>query len=212
MTATHNATALNLFVINDDERKSIPLVNISIWVDIPLMDTHQNTAESSAVRPSSEGRQARVRLGSDGRSFRIRSRASNDPKYIPKQPNLRAQDRRRRDLIAAFLAALGPDAVNDLTQVMVRRAAELTVAAEVVRAGMLTGNLQSDITGLIKLENAARRAVLALGIKVEKPRGGAGGLTIARARWEEQREKAKKAGEAATSKNTEPAPDDRAAK
>jgi hypothetical protein len=45
----------------------------------------------------------------------------------------------------------------------------LTVAAEVVRAGMLTGNLQSDITGLIKLENAARRAVLAFGIKVEPP-------------------------------------------
>lgn len=106
--------------------------------------------------------------------------------------------------------------MNDLTQVMVRRAAELTVAAEVVRAGMLTGNLQSDITGLIKLENAARRAVLALGIKVAKPRGDAGGLTIARARWEEQRaqEKAKKAAtevrEATATHTTEP-PDDRAA-
>jgi hypothetical protein len=122
----------------------------------------------------------------------------------------RAQDRRRRDLIAAFLTALGPFGVNDLTQVMVRRAAELTVAAEVVRAGMLTGNLQSDITGLIKLENAARRAVLALGIKVEKPRGGDGGLTIARARWEEQQEQAK-AREATTAKDTEAPPDDRSA-
>jgi hypothetical protein len=155
---------------------------------------------ASAVRPSSEGRPTRVRLGSDGRSFRIRSRASNDPKYIPKQPNLRAQDRRRRDLIAAFLAALGPDAVNDLTQVMVRRAAELTVAAEVVRAGMLTGNLQSDITGLIKLENAARRAVLALGLRIEPPPAKARGLEIARQRWRDaeakQAEKAKTAGEA----------------
>jgi hypothetical protein len=182
---------------------------------VPFRESETGTAvevvgmleNSSAVRHGSEGRPTRVRSGSDGRSFRIRSRASNDPKYIPKQPNLRAQDRRRRDLIAAFLAALGPDAVNDLTQVMVRRAAELTVAAEVVRAGMLTGNLQSDITGLIKLENAARRAVLALGIKVEKPRGGAGGLTIARARWEEQR----KAREASTAKDTEVPPDDRAA-
>jgi hypothetical protein len=167
---------------------------------------------ASAVRPSFEGRPAHVRLGSDGRSLRVRSRMTNDLRHLQKQPNPRAQDRRRRDLITAFLTALGPEAVNDLTQVMVRRAAELTVACEVVRAGMLAGNLQSDITGLIKLENAARRAVLALGIKVEKPRGGDGGLTIARARWEEQREKAKKAGEAAASKNTEPAPDDRAAK
>jgi hypothetical protein len=139
---------------------------------------------------------------------------SNDAAFLPKQPlSPRAQDRRRKDLAMAFVNALGGEqACSELTMVAVRRAVELTVTAEVVRAGMLTGNLQSDITGLIKLENAARRAVLALGIKVEKPRGGDGGLTIARARWEEQREKAKKAGEAAASKNTEPAPDDRAAK
>src|SRR5260221_3861331 len=155
------------------------------------MDTHQNTAESSAVRPSSEGRPARVRLGSDGPSWAVRSPTTNDPRHLQKQPNPRVEDRRRRDLIAAFLSALGPSGLNDLTQVMVRRAAELTVAAEVVRAGMLTGNLQSDITGLIKLENAARRAVLALGIKVEKPRGGDGGFTIASARSEEQQEQAK---------------------
>src|SRR5258708_912603 len=198
MTATHNATALNLFVINDDERKSIPLVNHSIWVDIPLMDTHQNTAESSAVRPSSEGRPARVRLGSDGRSLRVRSRTTNDPRHLQKQPNLRAQDRRRRDLIAAFLSALGPSGLNDLTQVMVRRAAELTVAAEVVRAGMLTGNLQSDITGLIKLENAARRAVLALGIRVEPPPARARGLELARLRWAEEAERERKAKAKAT--------------
>jgi hypothetical protein len=143
-----------------------------------------------------------------------RSALSNDAAFLPKQPlSPRAQDRRRKDLAMAFVNALGGEqACSELTMVAVRRAVELTVTAEVVRAGMLTGNLQSDITGLIKLENAARRAVLALGIKVEKPRGGDGGLTIARARWEEQREKAKKAGEAATSKNTEPAPDDRAAK
>jgi hypothetical protein len=143
-----------------------------------------------------------------------RSALSNDAAFLPKQPlSPRAQDRRRKDLAMAFVNALGGEqACSELTMVAVRQAVELTVTAEVVRAGMLTGNLQSDITGLIKLENAARRAVLALGIKVEKPRGGDGGLTIARARWEEQRaqEKAKKAGEAATSRNTEPAPDDRA--
>jgi hypothetical protein len=133
-----------------------------------------------------------------------RSKVTNRVTYLPsKQPSPKAQARRRADLARAFVRALGGEqACSELTMVAVRRAVELTVTAEVVRAGMLTGNLQSDITGLIKLENAARRAVLALGIKVEKPRGGDGGLTIARARWEEQREKAKK----------EPAPDDRAAK
>ena len=74
-----------------------------------------------------------------------RAHTTNDPKFLPRQPlSLRAIDRRRKDLVGAFLAALGPSGVNDLTQVMVRRAAELTVAAEVVRAGMLTGNLQSS--------------------------------------------------------------------
>jgi hypothetical protein len=172
---------------------------------------------SPAVRQGSEGRPARVRLGSDGRSLRVRSRTTNDPRHLQKQPNLRAQDRRRRDLIAAFLSALGPSGLNDLTQVMVRRAAELTVAAEVVRAGMLTGNLQSDITGLIKLENAARRAVLALGIKIEPPPAKArgNGIELARLRWAEDAEKAKKAAEnareATTAKDTEVPPDDRAA-
>jgi hypothetical protein len=111
----------------------------------------------------------RKAAGSSG--ARYRSAVTNDPRFLPKNPlSRRALDRRRKDLVSSFLAALGPDALNDdLTQVLVRRAAELTVAAEVVRAGMLTGNLQGDIAGLIKLENAARRAVAALGIKVEKP-------------------------------------------
>jgi hypothetical protein len=123
-----------------------------------------------------------------------RSALSNDPAFLAKQPlSPRAQDPRRRDLITAFLSALGTTGLNDLTQVMVRRAAELTVAAEVVRAGMLTGNLKSDITGLIKLENAARRAVIALGIKVEPPPARARGLELARQRWAEDAERERKA-------------------
>jgi hypothetical protein len=112
-------------------------------------------------------------------------------------------------LAEAFMAAL-PAGVNDLTRAQVKKAAELVALAEAARAAALTGGLQ-DVVGLIRIENAAARAVRLLGIKVEKPRGGDGGLTIARARWEEQREKAKKAGEAATSKSTEPPTDDRSA-
>jgi hypothetical protein len=180
------------------------------------MDTRPTVENTSAIRPSSEGRPARVRLGSDGRSFRIRSRASNDPKYIPKQPNLRAQTRRRRDLITAFLSALGPSGLNDLTQVMVRRAAELTVAVEMARADMLNG-VPTDMLALVRLEGVASRAVRQLGLRVEPPPARARGLEIARLRWEAQRaqEKAKKAateaaGEASATHTPEPS-DGRAA-
>jgi hypothetical protein len=88
---------------------------------------------------------------------------------------------------------------------MVRRAAELTVAAEVVRAGMLTGN-QNDIAGLIKLENAARRAVLALGLKGPNVKLAASLRTseLRRERWADQDRAKKAAAKAreATERNT----------
>src|SRR6266481_3130213 len=112
----------------------------------------------SAIRPSS----ARVRLGSDGRSFRVRSAVTNDPRYLPKQSNLRAHARRRRDLVEAFVNALGgKDAVNDLTLLAVRKAAELTVAAEMSRAAMLRG-MPTDMLALVRLEGVAARAVRVL--------------------------------------------------
>src|SRR6516162_6772267 len=47
----------------------------------------------------------------------------------------RAQSRRRRDLVAIFLDALGGRAVvSELQLVQVRKAAELTMAAEAVRS------------------------------------------------------------------------------
>jgi hypothetical protein len=143
---------------------------------------------------------------------RYRSAVTNDPRFLPKRPlSRRALDRRRKDLVSSFLSALGPDAMNGLTAVMVRKAAELTVAAEVARANMLNG-VPTDMLALVRLEGVAARAVRVLGIKVEKPRGGDGGLTIARARWEEQRaqEQAEKAREATTAKDTEVPPDGRA--
>jgi hypothetical protein len=158
---------------------------------------------ASAIRHGSEGRSRASRHGSESPPPRTRSRATNDVRYLPRVTNPRAQDRRRRDLITTFLSALAPFGMNDLTQVMVRRAAELTVAAEVVRAGMLTGN-QNDIAGLIKLENAARRAVLALGLKVEAPKTPRG-LQRARERWAQAEEAHRAASEvAAKPANTEP--------
>ena len=62
-----------------------------------------------------------------------RARATNDPAYVPLASSHRAQSRRRRDLVAIFLDALGGRAaVSELQLVQVRKAAELTTAAEAV--------------------------------------------------------------------------------
>jgi len=61
-----------------------------------------------------------------------RARAINDPGYVPLASSHRAQSRRRRDLVAIFLDALGGTA--DPQMVQLRKAAELTVAAETLRA------------------------------------------------------------------------------
>ena len=59
-----------------------------------------------------------------------RARATNDPAYVPLASSHRAQSRRRRDLVAIFLDALGGRAaVSELQLVQVRKAAELTTAA-----------------------------------------------------------------------------------
>jgi hypothetical protein len=98
--------------------------------------------------------------------------------------------RRQRDLVEQFLAQLGPGA-SDLALLMVRKAAQLLTMAESARAGAL-GGMPTDITGLIKIENEARRALRSLGLKVEAPKTPRG-LEIARLRWAE--EAARKAAE-----------------
>jgi hypothetical protein len=111
-----------------------------------------------------------------------RSALSNDPAFLAKQPlSPRAQDRRRRDLITAFLAALGPAGVTDLTQVMVRRAAELTTAVEMARADMLNG-VPTDMLALVRLEGVAARAVRVLGVRVEPVKAPKGRGELARLR------------------------------
>jgi hypothetical protein len=85
--------------------------------------------------------------------------------------------------------------------VEIRKAAELTVAAELARVAMLTGHAPIDIAGLTKLENIARRAMHGLavfGLKVVKvPAGPSPGLALARRRWAEQDKRKVSNGEAA---------------
>ena len=105
-----------------------------------------------------------------------RARVTNDPAFLPREGSRlgtrangwRAQERRRRDLIATLVNALGGrDAISDLALIAVKRAAELTCAAERARAVILTSSSigPNDLEMLSRLEGAALRAVRALGLK-----------------------------------------------
>ena len=151
------------------------------------MEPRLNTAESPTDCPAVARRPPASRHSSGSPPPSSRSRSTNDPKFLSRQPpNPRAMDRRRRDLVETIMAALGgPSVVNDLTQVTVRKAAELVVLAEATRAGMLNG-VVTDITALIRIEGEARRACRSLGLKIEPASGPPRGLERARARWAQQ--------------------------
>jgi hypothetical protein len=166
------------------------------------MDAQPNTTAAAAVAPSSKRRNGR-------------SRSTNNPGYLPRKPLSPFQSaRRQRDLVEAFVNALG-GSVTELVAVQIRKAAELLTMAEGIRAGALGGTPQTsgDYTALIRIEGEARRCLKALGIRTEVPPARGLGLKLSRQRWEDQRaqEQAKKAArEATTAKDTEVPPDDRA--
>jgi hypothetical protein len=167
------------------------------------MDPQPNTAPVPAVTPGSKRRNGR-------------SRSTNDPGFLPRKPLSPFQSaRRQRDLVEAFMGALG-GSVSELVAVQIRKAAELLTMAEGIRAGALGGAPQSsgDLTALIRIEGEARRTLRSLGIKTEPPPPKSRGLELARLRWAEDEakkaEKAKTAREASATPTTEP-PDGRAA-
>jgi hypothetical protein len=94
-----------------------------------------------------------------------RARVTNRPRHLAAFTP-QAQTRRRHDLVRIFCNALGPD-ITDLMLVGVKRAAELTCAAERARVLILTSDsvLAADLEMLSRLEGAAARATKALGIK-----------------------------------------------
>ena len=105
---------------------------------------------------------------------------------MPLASRHRAQSRRRRDLVAIFLDALGGRAaVSELQLVRVRMAAELTTAAEAVRARVLAGDAAMDLELLVKIEGEARRAVRALNLKTAAKRGPTFAEVVARIAAEE---------------------------
>jgi len=67
----------------------------------------------------------------------------------------------------------------------VRKAAELTTAAEAVRARVLAGDAAMDLELLVKIEGEARRAVRALNLKTAAKRGPIFAEVVARIAAEE---------------------------
>lgn len=116
---------------------------------------------------------SRIRLGAvqeptvagshaTGRDARLCSATTNDPLAARTDRNT-ARGRRIADLFRGYMAAL--DNPSDaITQANVLTAAELKVAAEDARKRLLNGE-GADVDDLVRLENAASRAVKALGIK-----------------------------------------------
>ena len=70
--------------------------------------------------------------------------------------------------------------MSELQLVQVRKAAELTTAAEAVRARVLAGDAAMDLELLVKIEGEARRAVRALNLKTAAKRGPTFAEVVAR--------------------------------
>jgi hypothetical protein len=156
------------------------------------------------------------RHGTEGRPPRLRAAVTNHPLRLRGLDSRSRTGRRRADLIALYTAALGGrDRITEGQLADIVRAAELVAVAEEARFAALTkGGGAVDLAALVRIEGTADRAVRRLGIKVEKPPARARGLELARQRWAEEAEKAKKATEnareASATHTTEP-PDGRAA-
>jgi hypothetical protein len=78
--------------------------------------------------------------------------------------------RRAKAMVAEFIAATGNADVGTLQMLNINRAAELTIAAENLRAASLRGD-KVDLFHLVRLENLAARAIEACRLDQRKPAG-----------------------------------------
>jgi hypothetical protein len=165
-----------------------------------LKEAMETTTGSSTDRPVIKQRPANYH-----------SRLTSKPQR-PAISQRSALGKRLRDLADGFAERLGGwPALSVTTAAAVRKAAELVALSEQMRRDALRNGC-TDPDRLLRFEGVASRAVRQLGLRVEPAPKTSRGLEVARARWEEQRaqEKAKKAREATTAKDTEVPPDDRA--
>jgi hypothetical protein len=129
-----------------------------------------------------------------------------------------ALGKRLRDLADGFAERLGGwPALSVTTAAAVKKAAELVALSEQMRCDALRNGC-TDPDRLLRFEGVASRAVRQLGLRVEPAPARARGLELARQRWAEEAEKAKKATETRAPRGaqttathtTEGPPDDRA--
>ncbi len=113
-------------------------------------------------------RSPRLRSDAAARPRTIRAKSTNNPQFVHGCDGRSVLMRRRRDVFATLIEALGGEAaVSAATMLSVRRAADAISLAEEYRARALRGE-QVVLDDLVRLENAASRAVKALGIKRER--------------------------------------------
>jgi hypothetical protein len=142
------------------------------------MEMHADIAETPAKRRSSK---ARLFGHIDGRT--------------------RAGKRARA--IAAELEAGFGDGITKGQRRSVESAAVLSVIAEDLAMCRLAGQPVS-LDELLRAQGVAARAIRALGLRVEPAPKSSGGLTIARLRWAEEAERAKRDAERASATTGEP--------
>jgi hypothetical protein len=110
-----------------------------------------------------------------------RARGTNDPAYVPLASSHRAQSRRRRDLVAIFLDALGGTATESTGGAAEEGCRADPCGRNIAR--VLAGGA-FDLDTLVKLESEARRAVSALDIKSGPPPHAAGTVSVTLTRVE----------------------------
>jgi hypothetical protein len=103
-----------------------------------------------------------LRTASAERPRSICSKSTNDPRFVHGVDGRSKLMRRRRDLIALFTAEIGEVTATGMLEVI--RAADATAIAENYRARALRGEA-IVLDDLVRLENAAARAVKALANK-----------------------------------------------
>ena len=103
-----------------------------------------------------------ARSSPEVRQRMARSRLSNHSNRVAGLDGRSSIMRRRRDLVAAYAAELSGN-ISDAKRVEIGRAADLVLAAEVLRARVLRGE-DVDLFHLVRLENLSLRALWALGL------------------------------------------------
>jgi hypothetical protein len=151
------------------------------------MEPYSNVSERSEMEAQAPIEQHANRR----RPNNYHSRLTSKPQR-PAISQRSALGKRLRDLADGFAERLGGwPALSVTAAAAVRKAAELVALSEQMHRDALRNGC-TDPDRLLRFEGVASRAVRQLGLKVELPPPRALGLELARQRWAEDAERAKK--------------------